>query len=144
MNPFSRLMTALDAELDALRMVRYRQQVCAVLLSAGDLRYLAVAADELLEAENALAERDLGRAFAADELAEFWDLRVDHPTLAQLSERADPAEKAMLDQRRAAIREAVGEVENLRRLTHELTDASLAQDHRGPRESGNRGAGDAL
>lgn len=127
MNPFHRFLAGLDAELEALRLVRYRHQVCAVLLSAGDLRYLAIATDELTESENRLADCDLQRAFDADELAEFWDLDLDHPSLADLIERADEMEAALLADRRQALRAAVAEVEELRRVTRVLADGSLGK-----------------
>lgn len=123
--PLVAMLRALDDEIAALKMLRYRQQVCALLLVANDSRHLALAADEFENAEEAVSERDLARALASEELGDYWDVESTPVKLRDLIDRATDQEAHQLLDRQDALRVAVQEVEMLRQVTKDLAALSL-------------------
>jgi hypothetical protein len=125
--PLHQLLRTLDAEVQVLKLLQYRHQVCALLLSVADHRHLTMAADELERAEEQVAEADLARAVAADSLAEFWDLQYEPVTMSLLLTRADEQEAELLIDRQEQLKTSMEQLEELKGLAHQLASASLGE-----------------
>ncbi len=125
--PLHELLSALDAEVQLLKLLQYRHQVCALLLSVADHRYLSVAADELEQAEAQVSEADLVRAVAANRLADFWDLGNEPVTLSLLLTRASEQETQLLVDRQEKLLGAMGDLEDVKNLANELASVSLGE-----------------
>ncbi len=116
LQPAAALADVLSAEVAVLEALHFRVVQAANLAAAGRHRFLAPAADEVLDAIDELAGLELARALVVSDAVAAWGLADhDQPTLAELAAAAPrpwppvlAGFAARMRQLAAAIDEAAG------------------------------------
>ncbi len=113
-HPAAVLVEVLAAEIGALELLHYRVAQAAGIAAAGRHRFLAVAADQVLDAVAELAALELVRALVVSDVAVQWDLGGEQPSLAELVAAAPGEWRPVL----------AGLEEQARRLVAEVDEAA--------------------
>lgn len=133
------LAGVLTAELEALEKVHYRVAQAAGLAAAGRHRFLAAAADDVLDAVDELASLELARGMLVADLAASWSLPTDQPTLRELVAAAPESWQPVLAGLDARARELVEAIDAAAARGEASLRRGLARVQRALAEAGGRG-----
>ncbi len=119
------LVDVLGREQRLLERLAFTAAQAALLLAAGEGDHLALAADEMNDAERDLGMLELARAMVVVELAEQWDLEHDQPTLTEIHAAAPEAFQPVLAARQAELRRLTGDIAALSATGRELAESGI-------------------
>lgn len=103
-----------------LERLLFRMHEVALLLAAGEHRFIVRAIDEVTEIEQQLGEADMVRALVVNGLAERWGIPKEDLSLAAIVEQVSEESGRRLAELREGMMELVEEVALIRRHGHHL------------------------
>lgn len=112
LEPAAALADVLVAEVEVLEKLHFWVVQSANLAAAGRQRFLAPAADGVLDTVEELGELELARALMVSDAAAAWALGDDQPTLAELAAAAPPPWPPVLAGLAARMRELVAAIDD--------------------------------
>lgn len=133
------LVDVLGREQRLLERLAFTAAQAALLLAAGEGDHLALAADEMNDAERDLGMLELARAMVVVELAEQWDLEHDQPTLTEIHAAAPASFQPALAARHAELRRLNADIAALSATGRDLAEDGIRRitDRLAELEDGN-------